>query len=246
MTSADTAVTTAASRRGSSWGDRVRMVIRGFGQLFITVGVVLLLFVAYELWFTGVYTEAQQHKLLHALQGDWSTPGWNFQDVALGQGVAVIRIPRLGQGYAKVVVEGVGTADLKKGPGHYPGTAMPGQIGNFVVSGHRTTYGAPFNRLDEVKPGDHIIVETKDTWFIYQEIREQVVAPDDISVIAPVPEHPGEKPSQAMLTFTTCNPKYSARQRLILFGDLIGSRPKSQGPPPELTSGHQNSFEQKG
>jgi sortase A len=81
----------------------------------------------------------------------------------------VLRIPRLGDWNDRppVVVEGVSTSDLKKGPGHIPGTALPGELGNVVLSGHRTTYGAPFERFDELRPGDAVVVETRDTWFTY-------------------------------------------------------------------------------
>jgi sortase A len=201
-----------------------------------------LLFCAYELWFTNLYTAREQRSLRSQIPGilnpeapPLGTP--EFPPLQLGHGIAALRIPRLGRGYLKVIVEGVNVNDLKKGPGHYPHTALPGQLGNFVVSGHRTTYGAPFNRLDEVKPGDPIIIETQTSWYVYRETNEMKVAPSALWVTYPVPNHLGETPTQRLLTFTTCNPKYSARQRLILFAHLVSAQPKAAGPPPELGTG---------
>ncbi|MFL6239016.1 MAG: class E sortase [Actinomycetes bacterium] len=220
----------------------VRTFLRGLGQVLITLGVVILLFCAYELWFTNLYTNREQSHLRHELPDVLSntppaigTP--EFPALLSGHGIAVLRIPRLGRGYLKVIVEGVGVTDLKKGPGHWPKTALPGQLGNFVVSGHRTTYGAPFNRLDEVRPGDAIVLETRTSWYVYRETREIKVSPSAVWVTDPVPGHPGVHPTQQTLTFTTCNPKYSARERLILFAALASARPKDQGPPPELAVG---------
>lgn len=222
-----------------SRADNARAVARGLGEFLVSAGVVILLFVAYELWFTGFYTAQQQHDLRRQLEQQWALPiprasSPTIKEVALGDGVAILRIPKLGDDYVKVIVEGVDHDDLKKGPGHYPGTALPGQIGNFVVSGHRTTYGAPFNRLDELDQNDPIVVETRTMWFTYQVTSKEIVLPTDIDVIAPVPDHPGEKPTKAYLTFTTCHPKYSASHRLILHGVLVDEQPKTDGLPAAL------------
>jgi sortase A len=219
----------------------VRIATRTLGELLITLGLVILLFCAYELWFTGIYTNAQQHRLSEELHKAWERPDHAarpgespFKDIPLGSGLAIMRIPVLGQDYAKVILEGVEREDLKKGPGHYPGTAYPGEIGNFVVSGHRTTYGAPFNRVDELKAGDAIVVETKDTWFTYRVTSQKVVSPNAVDVTLPVPEQPGVKADKAVLTLTTCNPKYSAQTRLIVFADLADTAAKADGLPAAL------------
>ena len=221
-----------------------RRAVHAVGELMITAGVIILLFVGYELYYTGVYTGHEQAALRDRLQQSWQAPTAAAANPAsteplpvpvdLGSGVAILRVPRLGADWAKVVVEGVDVEDLKKGPGHYPGTAMPGEIGNFVVSGHRTTYGAPFNQLDEVHAGDAVVVETRVQWFTYRVTGEDVVAPKAIEVTYPVPGGATATPTQAMLTFTTCNPKYSASQRLVLHGLLESTQPKSAGPPPAL------------
>jgi sortase A len=219
----------------------VRTVIRGIGQTLITLGLITLLFCAYELWITNLYTAREQSALGSQLRRSWDSGedplAPTLVRVPLGTGIAVLRIPRLGDSYAKVVVEGVGREDLKKGPGHYPGTALFGNLGNVVISGHRTTYGAPFNRLDEVKPGDAIVVETKTMWFTYTVTKRSVVSPHAIEVTYPVPGDKGAKPTKRLITLTTCNPKYSARTRLIVFAEQSAAQPKSAGLPPALTQG---------
>ncbi len=234
---------TAAAPPGRHGADALRTAARGLGQLFITLGVIILLFVVYELWITNLYTNEQQHTLKRQLEQQWNdTPrardtGSSVIPVRLGSGIAILRIPRLGRSYAKVVVEGVGTDDLKRGPGHYPKTAMPGEVGNFVVSGHRTTYGAPFNRLDELHRGDAVVVETRTAWFTYDVTSMEVVAPTDVAVIAPVPDEPGRTAHVATLTLTTCNPKYSAAQRLIVHGRLVQTLRKAPGVTPPALEG---------
>jgi sortase A len=240
----------------------VRSVIGVTGEVLITLGVIVFLFLAYELWFTGLYTAHAQSDLKKQLFSEWNssapiTPGQTASPTQLpgedttasaapqsppafvdepvpGDALAIIRIPRLGTHYAYAVVEGVSTSDLKKGPGHYPGSAMPGQTGNFVLSGHRTTYLAPFNGLDKLSIGDAIVIETRDTWYTYRVTGSQTVLPTDVNVILPVPDKPGAKPTQALITLTTCTPKYSASHRLIIFGTLDSTLPKADGTPPAL------------
>jgi sortase A len=207
----------------------MRIIIRSLGELCITAGLLLMLFVTYELWGTGRYTEAQQSKLNKELQKNWSGQVTN-EKVKLGSGLAMIRIPRLGKGYHYVVIEGVDRSDLRKGPGHYPGTALPGQVGNFVVSGHRTTYSAPFNRLNELHTGDMILIDTRQKQYVYKVTSERIVKPSAVEVTAPVPFHPGAKPGKRLLTLTTCHPKYSAAKRLIIFGEMVQELPRQDAP----------------
>ncbi|MBX6765582.1 MAG: class E sortase [Actinomadura rubrobrunea] len=208
----------------------MRTLIRGLGELCITAGLVLLLFVAYELWGTGRYTREQQDRLGEELTKAWRKPAVTTEKVKLGRGLALIRIPKLGRDYRYVIVEGVSRADLRKGPGHYPGTAMPGEVGNFVVSGHRTTYSAPFNRIGELRRGDRILIDTRRRQFVYQVTGREIVKPDDVEVIAPVPNHPHRRPTERLITLTTCHPKYSAAERLIVFGRLVETRERVAAP----------------
>jgi sortase A len=215
---------------------RGRRITRSIGELLVTAGVVVLLFVVYLLWWTDLEQHRTQSALAHTIEKAWQAPTYNISRVAIGDGIAVLRIPRLGAHYREVIVEGVATADLQKGPGHVPDTALPGAPGNFVVSGHRTTYGKPFTDLDKVRPDDLIVVETAGEWLTYREVRELIVAPTAVEVIRPVP--PGFSGPGRYLTFTTCNPKFSAAQRLILHGELVRRDAKSGDlAPPALRPG---------
>lgn len=216
---------------------RFARFLRGLGEVLITSGLVVLLFVVYELYVTDIFTARTQHQLRQTLAKEWTLHGGGvpLDTPPVGDGLAILRIPKFGRGYNPVIVEGVATADLERGPGHFPGTALPGQVGNFVVSGHRTTYGKPFSRLDELVNGDAIVVETKDRWITYRVTEVLIVDPGAVGVILPVPNHPGERPTERLLTFTTCNPKYSASERLIVHGRMSASAPKSDGIPSILT-----------
>jgi sortase A len=229
----------------TSVGDAVRTALRGVGQVLITVGVVLLLFCVYELEVTNLVTSRDQKRLNTEIEHAWAQPppaaGLRPVAVELGSAFAVIRIPRLDDGpgspYARVVVEGTATADLKKGPGHLVQSGQPGQVGNLVISGHRTTYGAPFSNLDRLHPGDAVVIETRDTWFTYRVSGTEIVKPTDVAVTYPVPRQPGVAPTRSVLTLTTCNPKYSATQRMVVSAVLDTALPKAQGDPPALTGG---------
>ncbi|KAB2344934.1 class E sortase [Actinomadura rudentiformis] len=202
------------------------MLIRNLGELCITAGLVMLLFVTYELWGTGRYTRQQQDVLNKELLKSWQAPNVTTEKVKLGKGLAMIRIPRFGPKYRFVIIEGVDLADLRKGPGHYPGSALPGEVGNFVVSGHRTTYSAPFNRAGELRAGDKILIDTRQKQYVYEVTGKRIVKPSAVEVTAPVPLKPKDKPTKPMITLTTCHPKYSAAQRLIIFGELTGELPR--------------------
>lgn len=230
-----------------SGADRVRTVLRGLGQTLITLGLVLLLFCVYELQVTGLVTAREQQALGRDLQSRWAEP---VARPAVGGPTRVARdVPLPGAAFARLyvpslpgyrpwnVVEGVSVADLKKGPGHIPGTALPGAVGNVVLSGHRTTYQAPFNRFGELRAGDLVVLETRDSWFTYTVTGSKVVAPTAVEVTYAVPGDPVAVPTRRLLTMTTCNPKYSARQRLIISAELTLTTPKSAGRPPALAAG---------
>lgn len=222
-----------------------RTLVRGTGQLLITAGLVILLFVVYELWWTGFTTQRDQRHLLTNLRQQWAH-GVTIADPPFGTGVAILRIPRFGSHYRFVIVQGTSTADLIKGPGHYPGTAMPGQLGNFAVAGHRTTYLHPFYNLNELRPGDAIVLETRTQWLTYtvEDIPgtsaryQEIVSPSDIAVSYAVPDQPDPTrvATERVLTFTSCNPRYSAAQRIVVHALLTSTQPKSAGLPSALTS----------
>lgn len=212
-----------------------RAVSRSIGELLLTVGLVLLLFTGYELYGTGLSTSRAQGELREQLADQWRRPlGEVRADSAAaaparpvpGDAVALLHLPTLWD-EPKVLVEGVDRESLKKGPGRQPGTALPGELGNLVLAGHRTTYGAPFGRLDELATGDVVVVQTRERELTYTLRSTEVVDPSDVAVTLPVPRQPGVAPTEALVTLITCTPKYSARQRLILTGVLTGDRPLS-------------------
>ncbi|MET0144468.1 MAG: class E sortase [Ilumatobacteraceae bacterium] len=141
-----------------------------------------------------------------------SPPVADVPDFSDGDVMARIEIPSIGLD-AKVV-SGVQTNDLKDGPGHYPDTPMPGQLGNSAIAGHRTTYGQPFYRLDELAPGDEIVLTTVQGRFVYRMTGSEIVGAERSDVIATT------DPTVARLTLTTCHPRYTAAKRLVVYADL--------------------------
>jgi sortase A len=203
---------------------RLAKVLSGVGRTCITVGSLLLLFVAYQLWGTGI-REAQaqgrlgdefEKTLQEAKDRGVETVG-AIAPVPEGEPTATIRIPKIG--VDKTVVEGVGVADLKKGPGHYPETPLPGQKGNAAIAGHRTTYGAPFNRVDELNPGDEIFVTTVQGEFRYV-VKDTEGDGDGHLIVTPSQVEVLEDKGDNRLTLTACHPKLSARQRIVVVAEL--------------------------
>ena len=207
----------------------VRRVVAGIGRALIFLGVLILLFVAYQLWGTGI-SEARDQKHLkeefktaqQAPPPSTGTTPTTLPPTPEGDAVAIIDIPKINVN--KAVVEGVGVEDLKKGPGHYPSTPMPGQKGNAAIAGHRTTYGHPFYDLDALKPGDDIFVSTRQGKFQYKVDHSMNVDPHDVAVLDPTPDN--------ILTLTTCTPRFSAAQRLIVVSKLIGNAVEAPAPSP--------------
>jgi sortase A len=191
--------------------------VRELGYGLITAGLVVLLFIGYQLWGTGLAEARSQHELKRQFDesarhvSPATTPTVPAPAPPTGSAVAHLVIPRIG--VDKFVVQGVGVADLRKGPGHYPQTPLPGERGNAAVAGHRTTYGAPFYRLNELQPFDDIYVTTMSGSFHYRVTESKVVKPSDVSVLDPTADN--------RLTLTTCNPRYSASRRLVVVSQLI-------------------------
>jgi sortase A len=128
-----------------------------------------------------------------------------------------------------VVVNGVRQQDIRYAPGHYPDTALPGKVGNFSVAGHRNR--KTFWRLDELRPGDNIVVETRTDWYVYKVTSSLIVRPSATEVVAPVPGKPGRKATKRMLTLTTCNPKLDNYQRLIVHAEMATTKKRDTKAP---------------
>jgi sortase A len=209
-----------------------RTVARGTGELLITLGLVVLLFAAYEVWGKAAIVNAEQGDLDRQLAQQFanqpSAPpsaglGPSAPPPLAGGALARLYIPRLNKNW--VVVQGVTQKDIRYAPGHYPTSAMPGELGNFSVAGHRNR--AIFWDLDQLKVGDPIVVETAQTFYVYKVTQSHVVLPNAVQVVAPVPGQPGKKPQDMMLTLTTCNPKFNNYQRLIIHAKLDPRDPSS-------------------
>ncbi|HUG88204.1 MAG TPA: class E sortase [Actinomycetota bacterium] len=205
----------ADSRRGGI-GSRI---VRGAGWTLITAGVLVALFVVYELFVTDLITARHQATLRDDLARQFRStdPEGQPRPIA-GRGLAILRIPRIE--LDAVVVEGVGLEDLKKGPGHYPTTPLPGERGNVGIAGHRTTYGKPFWSLDELRVGDEIFLRTSEGEFVYEVRWKRVVLPSQAEVLDPT-GRPG-------LTLTTCEPKFSAARRLIVRALQVRAPPDAE------------------
>ncbi|WP_435206114.1 class E sortase [Micromonospora sp. bgisy143] len=224
-----------------SLGSRIRTGIRATGEVLITFGLVVLLFAGYEVWGKSAVVDAHQNDLSSQLAQEWGptddptvvpskAPSAKPSPPVRGKPIAGLYIPKLDKNW--VVVEGVTQDDIRYAPGHYPTSALPGQVGNFSVAGHRNR--ATFWRLDELHDGDAIVVESKTDWYVYRVAQTRIVKPTQVEVVAPVPGEPNKKPTKRMLTLTTCNPKWDNYQRLIIHAELDRTQPKSAGRPTEL------------
>jgi sortase A len=224
---------------------RLAKVLNVVGRVCITAGVLILLFVAYQLWGTGIREAQAQSRLKTQFKDRLSTttvpadttttasttPGNDTIATlppvtapaaaapAEGDPIGQIQIPKIG--LDAIIVEGVADDDLKSGPGHYPSTPLPGQKGNAAIAGHRTTYGAPFSSIDELEPDDEITITTIQGTFVYKVLRQEdgsghiIVNPNQTEVL-------NEVPGKNTLTLTACHPKYSASERIIVFAEMKG------------------------
>lgn len=227
----------------------MRTVLGAIGRVLVTVGLLTLLFVGYQLCGTSIWEARAQSDLEDQFERELdrrgpattsttaattttTSPATTTTTTApaaaplppAGEPVGVIRIDKIG--VDKVVVEGTGVPELRKGPGHYEGSPLPGELGNAAIAGHRTTYGAPFGDLDQLAAGDRISVQTlTGTWDYAVTEAPFEVSPTQTEVLDPTP-------GQATLTLTTCHPKYSAAKRLIVKATLSNSQ---QALPPPTT-----------
>jgi sortase A len=208
----------------------LRTLVRGLSELAVTAGAVLLLLVVYEVWVTDLLSDRAQDQVAEELREDW-TAGTPEARPDFGEAFAFVHIPRFGADWTRAVVEGTDPAELEEGPGHYVGSAMPGEQGNFAMAGHRVGRGSPFLALDVLEPGDPVVVETVDAWHVYRVTTTTVVDPRESSVVAPTPGGAANGAANgAFLTMTTCHPKFSTRERLVVHGELEASVGKAEAP----------------
>lgn len=214
-------------------------IVGWLGKLLLAAGVLLLAFVAFQLWGTGLHEAKAQEDLnkqftdLLANQGTTTTPPTTAAGsggpttttpakpvkavqlaTEVGQPIGRMQIPKLH--VDKIIVQGVPLEELDRAPGHYPQTPFPGQAGNASIAGHRTTYGAPFFNIDKLRPGDEIFITTLQGKFRYKMIWSKIVQPEAMWVLDTDPDHPNT------LTLTACHPRLDLTQRYIVRAVLEG------------------------
>ncbi|MFE3513883.1 class E sortase [Streptomyces sp. NPDC059166] len=213
---------------------------RVVGEVFITFGVLMLLFVTYQLWWTNVRADQIAGQETHKIQDDWASGERSPGVFEPGQGFAIMHIPKLD--VVAPIAEGISKEKvLDRGMiGHYGEgklkTAMPSaDKGNFALAGHRNTHGEPFRYINKLKPGDPIVVETQDAYYTYEmtSILPQT-SPSNVSVIDAVPAGSGFKGPGRYITLTTCTPEFTSTYRMIVWGKMVDERPRSKGKPDAL------------
>mgnify|MGYP001033075355 CR=1 FL=1 len=226
-------------------------VVSVIGELLLTLGAVVLLYVVWQLWWTNIEADSVQSKAVGEMTRSYDGPlepalGEVPDATAVGEPVVmdegpvgteigVVYIPRLGQDYSRPVIEGTTSQVLDTlGLGHYEGSAMPGEQGNFAVAGHRQTNGAVLDAIDTLREGDRIHVRTADGYYTYRYAQTRIVRPEDTAVIAPVPGEPEEPADGRYMTLTSCHPRYGDTERIVVHAELESWRPNSAGPPPEI------------
>lgn len=254
----DTAGVTRADRRRSarrgSRRSRSRVTVLGvFGELLITAGVLILLFLFWQLWLNDIIVRAEQNEVAHDRSQQWideaqASASEDPDEGTSGEPIVpeapddteifgVMFVPRFGSDYAADVAGGVtrpGTLD-PIGLGHYMNTQLPGEPGNFALAGHRTTYGKPLNQIASLRVGDAIVLQTPDGWFTYRFRTLEYVTPTQVDVLNAVPQQDTAEPTDSYITLTACSPMFSAAERIIAYGVFESFTPTAAGPPASLT-----------
>lgn len=253
MTIQFTGNTRARVRAGGGNTDRgrsgiARAVVTVVGELLITCGVLLILFVGWELWWTNIAADQSQARATHAFVDNYrgpltpqpgakasihfGPPEGSVAPRSDGTVFGVIYIPRLGPDYSRPLVQGTSTPILDTlGLGHYDTSTMPGALGNFAVAGHRQTHGAVLDHIDTLVPGDKIYVQTSSGYYTYVFRNEEIVLPTQTNVLQSIPAQPGSAPTERLMTMTSCNPRFGSQERIIAYSVLQSWQPATVGPP---------------
>jgi sortase A len=239
------------------------------GEILVTAGVLVLLFLGWQVWLNDIIVGAEQTSAANELAEKWddgdgapaapadpatpdpaATAEAPAAPVDPGEPVIAARpatsesfanliVPRLGADYRRPIAEGVGFNVLnnrKTGVGHYPETQMPGEVGNFAIAAHRTTYGAPFHDINTLLVGDNIYVETQEGWYQYVYRGTEYVRPTGVGVLEPVPQVAGMAATDRVITLTSCHPYFSSAERVIAYGVFETWFPRAGGPPAEIAT----------
>lgn len=211
------------------------------GLAMLLGGLGLLGYVGWQFYGTNIVSRQAQERVVGDLQQEWRTAAPDTSTVQpkvrLGRASALIRIPRFGDDYLIPVLEGIGDDELSSGYGHFPGTAAPGEVGNYALAAHRVTHGEPLRDMPKLRPGDEVVVETRDAIFTYEldtNPNDLVVTFEGIWVVDPVPTNPSQggvqppsqEPGQQLITLTTCAELFNTDDRMIAFGHLVDTEPR--------------------
>ncbi|MFJ4045883.1 class E sortase [Microbacterium sp. NPDC089987] len=226
------------------------------GELLLTAGVLVLLFVSWQMWIGDLIIGAENNVKGAELSEQWAQMPPPEPPPVVQQGeetvyeppllprpgdaqvFANMRIPRFGDDY-NVHIAGGTTRERtldRIGIGLYEQSKMPGEVGNFSLAGHRTTWGKPFNRIDKLRLDDAIVVETEVGWYTYRFRNLQYVKPSAGDVLLDVPQMPEVAPSDRFITLTACSPLYSLAERIVAYGVFESFQPRAEGPPASLAS----------
>ncbi len=235
--------------RGARKPRRRVSVLGVLGELLITAGGFVLLFLAWQLLFNDLVVGSKLHEESLEQSQVWERDTQTAEhgtpeeppvldSPAASETFGLMIVPRWGADYYRPIAEGTGTVDvLNKGEiGHYPTSQMPGEVGNFAVAAHRTSYGKPFNQISNLSVGDRIYIETADGWYTYVFRNLEYVRPTGVGVIAPVPQADGATPADRFLTMTSCNPLFSSAERIIAYSVFDRFHPRADGPPDEIAA----------
>lgn len=218
------------------------------GEIFLTLGVIVLLYVAWYFWFSNVQADVKQEAMVKEFVQDFTpkditAPPSDDKPVSdplvmsppgHGETFGVIYIPRFGENYYRPLVQGTSQDVLDTlGLGHYQSTVMPGDKGNFAVAGHRQTHGSVLDKIHTLQPGDKIYVQTKDAFYTYVYRNSEIVLPTNGAVLNAFPGKSG-KSDHRLITLTSCNPKFGSEERIIAYGMLETWQPASAGPPVDI------------
>lgn len=226
------------------------------GELLLTAGVLVMLFVAWQMWIGDIIISAQKNSegaAISQMLAEGEAPELPpLVETDDGETVFVppvptapedaewfgqMQIPRFGEDYNFGIYGGTSRARTldEKGIGVYSNSKMPGEVGNFSLAGHRTTWGKPFNQLDKLQINDAIVVETPDGWYTYRFRTLEYVTPSQTEVLADVPQMPDQQTGEQFITLTACSPLYSLDERIIAYGVFDSFQPRAEGPPSALT-----------
>jgi sortase A len=245
-----------ARARQSTARPPVRLTVTGvLGEVLITAGVLVMLFLGWYIWLNDIVTGGEQQQAAEVVQQELqdqydrgealaerpTDPGEPVVSIAppAGEVFGALIVPRFGPDYVRSIATGVDVETVlnsrRIGIGHYSDTQMPGEMGNFAIAAHRNTWGGAFGDLDKLRLDDRIYVETVDGWYEYSFRGPEYVLPTGVDVLEPVPAAPGVAATDRVLTMTTCNPRFSTAERIVAYAIFETWYPRAGGPPPEIS-----------